>query len=224
MNASAAVADIWEPKRRASLELARRRSQFLKAFRLVCAALAGASLVSLLLAIVLNAMGPGVVGRRTLGVEETLTMLNPRFTGQDGNGSRYEITAVRAVRQGLDTQKMELETPRFKSDGGQTVTAVRGFYDPEARTIELFDKVVFTDPKGRQLTTSYALIDARQDIIKGAQAISGASGLGEVRADAYEVRRDGGQLIMRGRVRGVINPGAGSPADPPPAAPSGSAP
>lgn len=218
-----AAADPWEPSRRASLETARRRSAFLRVFRQAMAILSGASLASIVLAIVLNALGPGVVGRRTLGVEETLTMLNPRFVGQDADGSRYEITADRAVRQGLDTQKMDLTAPVFKTTSGRTLKAKRGIYDPDARTIELFEKVVFSDPSGREFTTTYAFIDARNDVIRGMRAISGASGLGEVRADAYELHRDGGQLILRGRVRGVINPGGGaSGSQPPPNA--GSAP
>ena len=207
--AMVAVTEIWEPRRRASLETARRRSAFLRAFRQICAALSGACIAALLLATMLNALGPSVSGRRTLGVEETLTMLNPRFVGQDGDGSRYEITADRAVRQGLDTQKMDLTAPRFKTTSGQTLTANRGIYDPDARTIELFDKVAFSDSQGRAFTTTYAFIDARADVIRGARAISGASGLGEVRADAYEVDRNGGHLVMRGRVRGVINSGGG---------------
>lgn len=220
---TAVAADTWEPSRRASLESARKRSAFLRVFRQAMAILSGASLASIILAIVLNALGPGVVGRRTLGVEETLTMLNPRFVGQDADGSRYEITAERAVRQGLDTQKMDLTAPVFKTVSGRTLKAKRGIYDPDARTIELFEKVVFTDPKGREFTTPYAFIDARNDIIKGMRAISGASGLGEVRADAYELHRDGGQLILRGRVRGVIN-GGGSASGPGPSPKAGSAP
>jgi len=216
--------NIWEPRRRASLAVARRRSSFLRFFRQVCAALAGASLASLLLAIVLNGLGPGMTGRRTLGVEETLTMLNPRFVGQDGDGGRYVLTANRAVRQGLDTQKMDLDAPQFKTVTGRTLTALRGKYDPDASIIELFDKVVFSDEEGRQFTTSYAYIDARANIVKGGRAISGASGLGEVRADAYEVRKDGGQLVMSGRVRGVINPSARSSDGAKPPSSSGSAP
>lgn len=217
---TAATDAIWEPQRRLTLDQARRRSAFLRVFRLVAATLSGACLVALLLGIVLNGFGPGAVGQRAIGVEETLTMLNPRFSGRDAGGTKYEITADRAVRQGLDTQKMTLSNPKFTTEGGRTVTAPRGFYDPESRVIELFDKVVFTDPKGRQLTTSYALIDSRLDLIQGGRAIAGASGLGEVRADAYEVRREGSQIIMRGRVRGVINasPDA-SPSSPNPGSP-----
>jgi lipopolysaccharide export system protein LptC len=210
-----AAAGIWEPRRRASLANARRSSAFLRVFRQLCAALSGACIAALVLGVVLNAFGPAVTGGRTLGVEETLTMLNPRFVGQDSNGSQYEITAERAVRQGLDTEKMDLTAPVFETASGQSLSAKRGLYDPDQRTIELFDAVVFADPAGRKLTTSYAFIDARSDLIKGARAISGASGLGEVRADAYEVHSDGSRLFMRGRVRGVINAGGGQSADAP---------
>jgi lipopolysaccharide export system protein LptC len=205
--ASTAFAPTTESlaRRAGTIAAAHRRSRFLQVWRLICVAVAAGAAAAVLMAMALHALGGGFGAPRQVEVQESLTMINPRFTGRDGDGALYVITADTAVREGAKSERISLQRPRFEGEEGQAVTAQRGFYDPDLQTAELFDDVVFTDKENRSFRTSYAFIDAAQDIVRGTAAISGAAGLGEVRADSYELRRDGGHVILRGRVKGTIS-------------------
>jgi lipopolysaccharide export system protein LptC len=205
-------AAVWEPKRRLSLAQARRRARFLKVWKFVCIIIAASAAGSIVAVLSLHTMGGGFRFERTLPVSETLTMISPRFTGRDSNGTPFQITARTAVRRGPTADAIDLEAPRFEGREGQTVTALRGVYEPQAQRIELIDNVVYQDQQGRSFVTTHAFVDALENVIRGAAAIEARSRLGEVRADAYELREQGGQLIMRGKVHGVIE---ASPPPPP---------
>jgi lipopolysaccharide export system protein LptC len=208
--------DLWEPQRRLSLTQARQRSEFVRVFRWACVGIAAAAASSVLIAMTLHALGGGFGRQGDVAVQETLTMMNPRFTGRDGDGSSYVITAATAVRQGPGSDVIVLDQPRFEGGNGRIITAKNGVYNPTAQTVDLKDDVVFTDPQGTRFTTATAYIDASQDQVRGDQPISGASRLGEVRADAYELRDNGAHVIMRGRVRGTIYGKARPAAESPP--------
>jgi lipopolysaccharide export system protein LptC len=209
-----APADHWQPRRRLTLEQARSRSAFLRVWRMVCVAVAAAAAGSIVLAMVLHTLGGGFQFEREIAAEQTLTMISPRFTGRQEDGSVFEITAATARRRALGEQIMLLDRPVFKSQAGQTITATRGVYDPNKRTVELFEKVTATDINGGKFSTGYAMVDAQNNTVTGAEPLLGRSDLGEVRADTYELRKDGGHVIMRGRVRGSIRQG-GDPAPAP---------
>jgi lipopolysaccharide export system protein LptC len=206
-------AEHWQPRRRLTLDQARSRSAFLRVWRMACVAIAAAAAGSILLAMVLHTIGGGYTADREIAAEQTLTMIAPRFTGRQEGGSTFEITAATARRRAVGEQIMLLDKPVFKNQAGQTLTAGSGVYDPTKRTVELFGEVVATDTSGGRFTTGYALVDAENNIVVGKEPLLGRSGLGEVRSDTYELRKNGGHVIMRGRVRGTIRQ-SGAPATP----------
>jgi lipopolysaccharide export system protein LptC len=211
--AALAPQDQWQPRRQLTLEQARRRSAFLKVWRRICVAVAAAAAGSIALAMIFHTLGGGFQMDREIAAEQTLTMVAPRFTGRQENGQAYEITANTARRRALGESVMLLDRPVFKSQSGQTLTATRGVYDPDRQSVELFEQVTATDSNGAKFTTGYAMVDAENNIVRGAEPLLGRSNLGEVRADSYELHKNGGHIIMRGRVRGSIRPGGGdSPA------------
>ncbi|MFZ4069321.1 MAG: LPS export ABC transporter periplasmic protein LptC [Caulobacterales bacterium] len=206
-------ANHWQPRRRLTLDQARARSAFLRVWRMACVAIAAAAAGSILLAMVLHTIVGGYQADREIAAEQTLTMIAPRFTGRQESGSTFEITAATARRRAVGEQIMLLDKPIFKNQSGQTLTAASGVYDPTKRTVELFGEVVASDANGGRFTTGYALVDAENNVVVGKEPLLGRSGLGEVRSDTYELRKNGGHVIMRGRVRGTIRQ-SGAPATP----------
>jgi lipopolysaccharide export system protein LptC len=206
-------ANHWQPRRRLTLDQARARSAFLRVWLMACVAIAAAAAGSILLAMVLHTIVGGYQADREIAAEQTLTMIAPRFTGRQESGSTFEITAATARRRAVGEQIMLLDKPIFKNQSGQTLTAASGVYDPTKRTVELFGEVVASDANGGRFTTGYALVDAENNVVVGKEPLLGRSGLGEVRSDTYELRKNGGHVIMRGRVRGTIRQ-SGAPATP----------
>jgi lipopolysaccharide export system protein LptC len=192
--------DHWQPRRRLTLDQARGRSAFLRVWRMACVAIAAAAAGSIVLAMVLHTIGGGYTADREIAAEQTLTMIAPRFTGRQEGGSSFEITAATARRRAVGEQIMLLDKPVYKNQAGQMLTAANG-------------GVVATDTNGGRFTTGYALVDAENNIVAGKEPLLGRSGLGEVRSDSYELRKNGGHVIMRGRVRGTIRQ-SGAPAKP----------
>ncbi len=206
-------ANQWQPRRRLTLDQARARAAFLRVWRMACVAIAAAAAGSIVLAMVLHTIGGGYQANREIAAEQTLTMIAPRFTGRQESGATFEITAATARRRAVGEQIMLLDKPIFKNQSGQTLTAASGVYDPTKRTVELFGEVVASDANGGRFTTGYALVDAENNVVIGNEPLLGRSGLGEVRSDTYELRKNGGHVIMRGRVRGTIRQ-SGAPATP----------
>ena len=92
----------WAPRRQLTLEQARRRSDMVRLLRMVFVAGAAISIGLLAGHVVRNAVA-GLSGeRKAFRSNEIVTMINPRFTGRDGEGQAYVITADSAQRRRAD--------------------------------------------------------------------------------------------------------------------------
>lgn len=196
--------EVWAPRRRMSLEKARRRSAkvtWMRRLFVTSAAICVGVFSGLLAA---NAI---MRGSDTITVEaDELVMLNPRFAGLDDSGSPYEITADSAAPHKEDSNSVMLYNPRIEDNFGGLVSAPNGLYDEEAKTLELWGNVVAADPGGYVFSSSRAMVYVNEGRIEGLNPLRGNGPIGEFASKEYEILEDGSHLVMTGDVEITLYP------------------
>jgi len=208
--AALSAAGMWSPGRRMTLNQARMRSRLVQVMRFLFVGLAFASLASVFVYTTLYSVSGGF--ERAAPVDlggEAVTMLQPRFTGRMGEDVSYQLTATDAQRPTEETGPISLNAPVYRESQGRIIVAPSGAYAEENGVISLSGGVTFTDENGNRFTSSEAVIDTRNRILRGNAEIIGEGALGVVRADAYEIQDSNGTIIFRGRVRGTMPGGRG---------------
>ena len=195
---------IWAPRRRVSLERARRRSRLVLVLRRLFVALAGASAASVFVFMAVFTAQGGFSGGASLSGAEPLTMLNPRFTGREENGSAYRLTAEMAVREVVGQRLIKLNGPLYQTQEGASLLAPKGEYDEAAAQVRLTEGVTLVDRQGNRFVTPSVLIDLATGVVSGINGVTGAGPLGVVRARSYELRRSDGALVLQGGVTGML--------------------
>ncbi len=137
---------------------------------------------------------------------DSVTMVNPRFTGRDSTGQSFQITADAARRRRGDGQKVDLVEPVLIDEAGGLVSAPTGMYDRAAGILELYDKVSITDASGYTFVSTGARVYVGEGRIEGLSPLKGKGPLGDIRCDSYEVLDDGDRVVCVGNVRTVLYP------------------
>ena len=129
-----------------------------------------------------------------------VTMLNPRFSGRDGRDRPYLITADTAKQRRGDGVVVDLEAPRLRDSLGTVVRAQEGIYDRALRQLSLTGDVQLEDAGGYRFSSQSAVMFVQDNRIEGDSPLEGGGPLGEVRADAYEVKDGGARIVLTGNV------------------------
>jgi len=194
----------WEPRRRMTLEAARKRSAVIRILRLSFLVLSAIIIAVVALYILFNALrkeAPPPLPPQD--VDGEVRMINPRFTGRDSAGRPYVVIADTATRRNDEPDTTDLVNPRLDtapgSDSSQ-VTAKSGIYRANKKTLTLFDSVHFTTPNGYEYVTEHAKFYIDTDHIVGDKPVSGTGPMGSVRADAYEIINGEEKVIFSGKV------------------------
>ncbi|MCA8900772.1 MAG: hypothetical protein KDA53_05930 [Hyphomonas sp.] len=207
-------ASLWAPRRQLTLAQARRRSDRVRLLRMAFVACAAISIGFFAGHIIKSAISrdsrPVEVSQ-----EETVTMLNPRFTGRDSAGQSFQITADAARRRRTEEQAVDLIGPVLSDESGSQVRAPSGMYNRDAGILELYDDVQIRDSAGYVFRTSGARVHVEDGRVEGLSPLAGKGPLGDIRCDSYEVLDDGQRIVCTGNVRTVIYP---APAGTPPTA------
>ncbi len=211
MNAVIASEDrgFWEPRRTLTLAAARRHTRFIRVTRIVLIALA-----ALLTAALIYFVFDGPRAEQDVSNEQELVrMTNPRYTGTDGDGIPYNLTAEYAVRSRTDINAVRLINPVlnfFRLEGVQSsqIIAKEGLYDSKAQTMELRTDVTVETDDGYVCETTHARILAGEKIVQGDEPIFCTGEFGQVRGDSYEILNNYSQFIFIGNVKGKIVPEA----------------
>lgn len=198
-----AAAEAWEPKRQLTLEAARKRSAELTRLRLIFVGLASACFSSFFGFMTLHAALGGFTTRDEVSAAESLTMVNPRFSGRTAGGESFVVTATTAKRQGPQSDLIDLDKPVYTAEG-RKVVATAGVYNQAERTVQLTGEVVFSDDGGNAFTSTSAFVRTSDNTVEGLRAVRGEGPLGSVRADSYEIRDNGARVVFRGHVKGAI--------------------
>lgn len=212
-------ASLWAPRRQLTLAQARRRSERVRMLRMGFVACAAISIGFFAGHVIKSAITSDAKPVQVTE-DESVTMLNPRFTGRDSSGQSFQITADAAKRRRTQDQAVDLIAPILSDEMGSEVRAPSGMYDRDAGILELYDDVKITDASGYTFTTSGARVYVGEGRVEGLSPLQGKGPLGDIRCDSYEVLEDGNRIVCTGNVRTVIYP---APAEEAPATDEGDA-
>jgi len=121
---------LWEPKRTLTLDAARRHSARIRLFRKLLVLTAVALTGAVVWQFINQPAGFDLVDNP----EETVRMVNPKYSGRTSDGLPYYLTAADAVRNASASTAVNLSAPvlNFYRELGaepSKVTALDGVYD-----------------------------------------------------------------------------------------------
>lgn len=189
-----------------SMDAWRRRSAVIRVLRWLLPALMGALVIALAGYFTLSSIqAPNQLPKVT---QTEIKLVGARFMGRMADGRSFLIGAGSAKRSDTLMQEVILTDPILNL-GGETgaparMTAKQGVYDEKTRILRLTGDVRIDNGKGQRIATNDSIIDTRTGKISGQKGISGDGPLGQVQSNAYEVDRETGRVIMKGRVRARI--------------------
>jgi lipopolysaccharide export system protein LptC len=204
----------WEPRRRMTLNAARRRSLLVKTLRFTFVSMTVliVSIVAFYIIASSNRPAPVIpIMPVQVANEDERVIRNPVFTGRDDSKNPFSLSADTALQQtdgsGItDLVNPELNTSPEKNNGAN-VTARHGKYDDTGRILELTDEVTLTTETGFEYTTPSATIELNSDIISGNNGVQGEGPLGNIKSDEFKVVEGGERIYFTGRVVTRINIG-----------------
>ncbi len=196
---------LWAPRRQLTLAQARRRSVRVHYLRLAFVAVAAIA-IGLFLGYILRSAISRDAPPPRVDDSQAVTMINPRFTGRDGAGEIFTITAEAATRRRARDGAVDLVGPVMRDAKGTEIIAPSGFYDRDLGILELYEDVRISDAAGYSFMSQGARLHVAEDRVEGLSPLSGRGPLGDIRADAYEILEGGDRVVFKGNVQTVIYP------------------
>jgi lipopolysaccharide export system protein LptC len=194
----------WEPRRRMTLDAARKRSNMIRILRLSFLILSAVIIAVVALYILAHALNKETAPPPDVqSTDGEVRMINPRFSGRDGNGRPYVVIADTATRRQDEPETTYLVNPRLDTEPGEDssqVTAKRGIYQANLKILNLYDDVVFSTPNGNTYKTGHAEFFIDTDMIVGDSPVKGTGPTGSVSADAYKIINGGEKVTFFGNV------------------------
>ena len=199
----------WSARARSTAMDALRYTQFVGVMKRALP-VAAFAVISAVVAYFFVARQPARVsmGYERLGhVENDLSMVKPRLTGQDGRGNPFVITAEAAVQEAGNPKRVHLT--RVEADFSQGVgwinaSAASGLADLNAGVLQLDGGInAFTD-QGYELHTKSAFVDLNKGVLHGHVSVTGQGPMGDLGADQFHFDRDTRLLTLTGHVHMTI--------------------
>lgn len=199
---------FWAPRRALTLAAARRHTERISRLRIFLIGLAGLLVGVTIYFLASNA---SVKIDEAEAGDEAIRMTNPTYSGLDGSGTPYTLTADFATRELGESNIVDLSKPvlsfkRLAVGDSSTVTADRGEYDSRALEMVLRDNVVVTTDDGYICNTSHARILTSERIVIGDEPIRCTGNFGEVSGDTYEILDDYSRFIFQNNVKATLYP------------------
>lgn len=137
-----------------------------------------------------------------------IRMLQPHFQGRNDSGQPYLVTADSAVRDEIDTARIDMVNPVFTQGSSaldqSRVRAKTGVYREDTRMLDLRGNVVLDDAEGYHFVSEHALVDTVQSNVDGDTYVQGHGPLGQIAASSYAVRNGGAYVYFTGKVKSHI--------------------
>jgi lipopolysaccharide export system protein LptC len=151
-------------------------------------------------------------------IQNDLTMIHPRLTGTEEDGSPYTINAETAIQE--DPKSMRLRLHKLdgimtSSDGTQLhLIATEGRYDASAHTLFVFNGARLLTGDGYDMRTTAATINTKEGLISGDQRVIGDGPAGHLEADSFVANKHTKHTVFTGHVHMLLNqtPSAAKPA------------
>lgn len=194
----------WAPHLQLSLAQARTRTKIVRYLRFALLASAIITIGIFLGYVARNAYQRAGTSGSTVNDNETVTMLNPRFTGRDGAGNLYVITSASAQQRRDNEDLIDLVEPKLVDFFGREVTAPRGLYDRVEQTLDLYENVLVVDTEGYVFNSTHAKVFPQTGVVTGVEPLDGTGPIGDIRSDSYELSRETGIVSFKGNVVTVL--------------------
>jgi len=196
---------LWEPKRTLTLEAARRHSQRIRFLRQLLLMLA----TLLILTLVWQFASRQSTFIQEDNPEETVKMINPRYSGRTKDGLPYRLTAAFATREVQNDALVQLTNPvlHFLRDKGaeeSIVIAESGTYDDVNKVLNLRTAVDLETDDGYHCVTTHARVFAKEKRIEGDEPIACTGNFGEANGNSYEILDDYKVFIFKDGMDAVI--------------------
>ena len=149
-----------------------------------------------------------------VGIEdiENLRMLQPRYMGVDEKNQPYTLTAEQAKQDTGDSDITELSRPKaditLENGTWVALTAEQGQYNKSTRQLELSGGVNVFHDEGYELKTARALIEFDRGVASGSAKVQGQGPNSELEGEGFRLLDRGAQIIVTGKSRLVLYPGA----------------
>jgi len=138
----------------------------------------------------------------------TVRMVNPSFTGESRDGSRYQVAAKSGARDASDDSRIVLDAPVVSvshgAEPGTRTTARRGVFRQDDMTLALEGDVKVAEASGYDFTFKSAIFDTRTGQVTG-KGVGAQGPDANISSDQYTVYDKGDRMVFKGRVRGRIN-------------------
>ncbi len=199
---------LWEPRRTLTLEAARRHSARVNLMQKGLIAIA----LFLVAALIWEFSKRGTVDFPEDNPNESVKMINPRYSGRTADGLPYYLTAKEAIRLTADANAVELTNPvleffREAGAGKSLVIAETGTYDDVNKILNLRTDVDLNTDDGNECQTTHARIYTRTKTIEGDEPISCIGTFGSVKGKAYEILDNYTTFVFKNGMSAVLEQG-----------------
>jgi lipopolysaccharide transport protein LptA len=190
---------LWEPKRSLTLEAARQHTRRIQLLRKVLILMAAGLVVML----GLQFMGGATTTFDNPNPEESVKMVNPRYSGRTADGLPFYLTADTATRtqeRGNDVMLVKPVLEFIRADGAASsfVLAQGGTYNDVTKILNLEESVNLETDDGYVCKTTHARIFAREKRIEGEKPINCLGTFGAVNGQAYEINENYTEFVFKG--------------------------
>jgi len=142
---------------------------------------------------------------------ERMRIETARYTGEDNEGNKFEITARHAVQRSSDQPIVNIEGMMARlglNQGPLVVAANHGRYDLDAHTVDVVGPVRVVGPDGYRLETRDVTFDLKQQRMQSHGPVSGAMRLGQFESGSLSADLRDRKVILDGGARLKIVQGA----------------
>jgi len=193
-------------------ERARRHSRKVKLLRIAMPVVGVVLIAGIVGVFTLNQMLTPNLDVDAIKVDDgKLVMQNPTLNGFDANQRPYKLTAARAVQEAANPAQVQLDeisaTLPLDESISADVTAGTGFYDANARTLQLDKQVSVVTNDGMTLDLQDADIDMRAGTLFTQNPVRATSAQADISADRLTVEKGGEYMLFTGTVRITLRPG-----------------
>jgi lipopolysaccharide export system protein LptC len=194
-----------EPIRRPDFAKWRAHSKLIRRLRILLPVLVGLILAAMAGLVIYRTINGAV---RPTEADTPIQLVNPRFVGRDAKGRAFVLTAVTAMRDEKDYQRVILDRPTLildeEGESPVRVSAKSGVYREDDKVLNLNGGVTLNGAQANFQTAS-SIFNTATGELEGAGEIAGAGTLGEIVAKSYGVYDKGERMVFKGGVRARID-------------------
>ncbi len=206
---------LWEPKRTLTLEAARRHSHRILLLRRILYGFAAL----LLFLLIWQFVSQGTKIDIEDNPEESVKMINPRYTGRTDDGLPFYLTSSEAIRTLAKQNEVELINPVlefFREAGAEksVIIADKGSYDDVTKVLNLYTAVDLKTDDGNHCVTTHARFFTKAKTIEGDEPIHCVGDFGEVNGNAYEILEDYRVFVFKNGMDAVLDQDSADKIDP----------